>query len=71
MRAKLNPFDIGRDVNKLVEEVLSHMAGLDGAKMEAFLDVTVECRKGIPPAAARAVDENCKSLRVGEHGFWG
>jgi len=71
MSADLDTTRINRDVQKYVEEVISHLALEDGAKVKISLEVEVEVESedGFSQQTVRTVSENCQTLRVRDSGF--
>jgi hypothetical protein len=69
MSAQLDTTRIGRDVQRLVEEVISHLTSVEGAQVELSLDVNVISPKGMSTQTVRTVSENCQTLRVQTFGF--
>jgi hypothetical protein len=69
MSAQLDTTRIGRDVQKLVEEVISHLTSADGAQVEVSLEVNAKAPDGLSPQIIRTVSENCRTLRVKDFGF--
>jgi len=69
MSAQLDTTRINRDVQKLVEEVISHLTSIDGAQVEVSLEVNVKSQDGMSPQTVRTVSENCWTLRVKSFGF--
>jgi hypothetical protein len=69
MSAQLDNTRIGRDVQKLVEEVISHLTVVDGASVEVSLEVNVIAPDGLSQQVVRTVSENCRTLRVQSFGF--
>ncbi len=69
MTADLDTARIGRDVQKLVEEVISHLTSVDGTKVEVSLEVNVKSPAGLNVQTVRTVSENCRTLRVRDFGF--
>jgi hypothetical protein len=69
MSAQLDTTRIGRDVQKLVEEVISHIASTNGAKVEVTLEVNAQVPDGLSQETARTVSENCQTLKVQSFGF--
>lgn len=65
----LAPERVGRDASKIAEEVISHLAGLVGAKVTVLLDIEVSAPDGVPDSKVRTVSENCKTLRFESFGF--
>ena len=71
MSAQLDTTRINRDVQRLVEEVISHLTSTDGCKIEMTLEVSAEAEDGFPVPTVRAVSENCRTLKVKDFGFEG
>lgn len=69
MSTQLDNTRIGRDVQKLVEEVISHLTVVEGAKVVVTLDVQVDSPEGMSPQVIRTVSENCRTLKVKDFGF--
>lgn len=69
MSAQLDTTRIGRDVQRLVEEVISHLTAVDGAEVEVTLELNVNSPAGMSQQVVRAVSENCRTLRVRSFGF--
>lgn len=60
---------LGRDAGRINEEVLSHLASLQGAKAEVTLDIEVKIPEGAPDNVVRTVTENCRTLKFDSQGF--
>ena len=60
---------LGRDAGRINEEVLSHLASLQGAKAEVTLDIEVKIPEGVPDNVVRTVTENCRTLKFDSQGF--
>lgn len=71
MSATLDNTRINRDVQRLVEEVISHLTSVDGCKVEVSLEINVEAPSGLPQPTVRTVSENCRTLKVKSFGFDG
>lgn len=69
MSADLDTTRINRDVQKYVEEIISHLTSVDGAKVKVSLEVEVEIDDGFTAQTVRTVSENCRTLRVRDSGF--
>ncbi|OPZ74643.1 MAG: hypothetical protein BWY80_00511 [Firmicutes bacterium ADurb.Bin456] len=69
MSAQLDTTRIGRDVQRLVEEVISHLMSVDKAQVEVSLELNVKSPDGLSPQVVRTVSENCRTLRVRDFGF--
>ena len=63
MSATLDNTRINRDVQNLVDEVISHISA-QGGRVKITLDVEAECSEGYTQPTIRAVNENCKTLHV-------
>ncbi len=69
MSAQLDTTRIGRDVQRLVEEVISHLSSVDGAKVEVSLELNATSPNGMSQKVVRTISENCKTLKVQSFGF--
>ncbi|MDR1519239.1 MAG: hypothetical protein LBU23_03720, partial [Planctomycetota bacterium] len=69
MSAGLDPTRINRDVQKLVEEVISQLANSPGAQLEITLEVDAKSTDGFPVETVRTVVENCRTLSITKCGF--
>lgn len=68
MSAQLDNTRINRDVQRLVEEVISHLAGVDGCTVDVSLEVNVQAPNGLPVPIVRTIMENCRTLKVKNFG---
>ncbi len=64
MSANVDPLRANKSVSDYVNEIISHLTGLEGAKVELTLEVDVTAPNGIPTDIVRIVRENCNSLKV-------
>lgn len=69
MTAKLDTTRINRDVNKLVEEIISHLSEVEGSEVEIALEVHAQFQNGADAQTVRTVTENCNTLNVDNYGF--
>ena len=69
MSAQLDTTRIGRDVQRLVEEVINHIATGDNVQIEVSLDVNARAFDGLSQQIVRTVSENCNTLKVKSFGF--
>ncbi|MBI3912159.1 MAG: ATP-binding protein [Armatimonadetes bacterium] len=60
---------LSRDAADVAQEVVQHLAGLLGAKVEITLEIRAEVPYGVPDHVVRTVTENCHTLRFTSHGF--
>jgi len=65
----LDPMRLGRDAGKVAEEVVQHMAGILGAKVEVIIEIQAEMPSGTPDHVVRTVTENCSTLKFKTYGF--
>jgi hypothetical protein len=65
----LDPARVGRDASKIADEVVAHLAGLVGAKVEVTLEVEAEIPAGVPDHVVRTVTENARTLKFKSQGF--
>jgi len=69
MKTQLDTIRIGLEVQRLAEEVINHLTSADGTKVEVSLEVIAKSPKGLSQQVVRTVNENCKTLKVRDHGF--
>ena len=69
MSVPLDTTRIGRDVQRLVEEVITHLTTADGTQVEVSLEVNVQAPGGFSQQIVRTVYENCRTLHVEDFGF--
>ena len=67
--AQLDTTRIGRDVQKLMEEVVNHLTSVDGAQVELSLELNVTSTNGFSQQTVRTVSENCQTLKLRAFGF--
>jgi predicted AAA+ superfamily ATPase len=65
----LDPTRVGRDAGRIAEEVIAHLAGLQGANVRVTLEIEAEMPSGAPDNVVRIVTENCRTLKFENHGF--
>lgn len=71
MSAKLDNTRVNRNVQKIMEEIVSQLSVLDGVDIEMSLEVRAKAEDGIPVPTVRAVTENCNTLHIEDFGFHG
>jgi hypothetical protein len=69
MSAPLDTTRIGRDVQELVEEVISYLMSADGAQAEVSFKVNVKSPDGLPRQVVKTVSVNRRTLRVQNFGL--
>jgi len=60
---------IGGKAGQIGDEVLQHLAKLEGAELEITLEVQARLPGGAPVDVRRVVEENCRTLKFGDFGF--
>jgi hypothetical protein len=65
----INPLRLTRDASQIASEVVQHLAGIVGAKVEIILEVRAELPDGASEKLARDVTENCRTMGFGTYGF--
>ena len=68
MVSKLNNTRVNRDIQSIMEEVVSQLNFI-GADVELTFEVHARVADGIPPETVRALSENCTTLGVGDFRF--
>lgn len=68
MTAELDSVRINRDVNRILEEVTSHLAN-SGMKLKFRLEVSGESPDGVDQQTVRTVVENCMALKIRDFHF--
>jgi hypothetical protein len=66
---RLDPTRVGRDAARVAEEVISHLTGLVGGKVEVSLEINAYVPGGVPEKIVRVVTENARALKFEHHGF--
>jgi hypothetical protein len=65
----LDPTRVGRDASHIAEEVIAHLAGLMGARVQVTLEIEAEIPGGTPENVVRIVTENSRTLKFASQGF--
>jgi len=66
---QLDPLRLGRDASRIAEEVIQHLTGLVGSKVEITLEIQAELADGAGDKLVRDVTENCRTLKFTDYGF--
>lgn len=69
MTATLDNTRVVKNIGSLMDEIINHLMQIDGAKVELKLLVEAEMPNGTPVNTARAIKENCATLKVDDFGF--
>jgi hypothetical protein len=66
---QLNPERYGRDLTRVAQELLQHLAAVDGAQLQVRVEITAVKADGFPPDTIRIVTENARTLKFEPFGF--
>jgi len=66
---KLNPERYAGDFAKLAQEVVAHLAAVEGVELEVRVEITARAPDGFDEAKVRTVKENSTILRFDDAGF--
>ncbi|GGM39994.1 Swt1 family HEPN domain-containing protein [Dactylosporangium sucinum] len=66
---QLNPERYSRDLTRITQEVLQHLAAVDGAQLHVRVEISAVKPEGFPDDKVRIVTENAKSLKFEQFGF--
>jgi hypothetical protein len=69
MSVKLDNTRVIRDLQKYLDEVITHLSTTDNCDVELSLEVSANAPDGFAPETVRTVSENCRTLRVDSFGF--
>lgn len=69
MSVKLDNTRVIRDLQKYLDEVITHLSTVDNCEVELMLEVSAQAANGFPQGTVRTVSENCRTLRVDNFGF--
>ena len=66
---RVNPQRYGRDFTRIAQEVLQHLAAVEGTHLEVSVEITATNDAGFPADRVRTVNENARTLKFDEFGF--
>ena len=66
---RLDPERYGRDINRLYQEVIQHLAAPEGVDLEITVEISASKKDGFPDDKARIVSENARTLKFDQSGF--
>lgn len=69
MSVKLDNTRVIRDLQKYLDEVITHLSTSENCEVELSLEVSAQASDGFSPETVRTVSENCRTLRVENFGF--
>jgi hypothetical protein len=59
----LDPARAGRDAGRIADEVITHLVGLVGSKVQVTLEIEAEIPEGASDNVVRTVTENSRTLK--------
>lgn len=69
MTTTLDNTRVVKNIGSLMDEIINHLMQIDGANVEIKLLVEATMPNGTPVNTARAIKENCVTLKVDDFGF--
>jgi predicted AAA+ superfamily ATPase len=66
---QVDPMRLGRDASRIAEEIVQHLTGMVGSKVEITLEIQAELADGASDKLVRDVTENCRTLKFKDYGF--
>lgn len=69
MSAKLDNTRVNRNVQSIVEEIVSQLSMLDDVDIQLSFEVKAKAENGIPVSTVRTVSENCSTLGINDFRF--
>ena len=69
MSGKLDNTRVNRDLQRYLDEVITHLSSVDNCEVELSLEVSAIAPNGFPQSTIRTVSENCRTLKVENFGF--
>lgn len=67
--ARVAPERYGRDFTRISQEVLQHLASVDGVELEVIVEISARCPDGFPEDKVRVILENARALKFDQSGF--
>lgn len=69
MSVKLDNTRAIRDLQRYLDEVITHLSAIDNCEVKLGLEVEANLAEGFTQGMVRAISENCRTLRVDNFGF--
>ena len=69
MSVKLDNTRVIRDLQKYLDEVISHLSATDNCDINLTLEVSAVASEGFSQSTIRTVTENCRTMRITDCGF--
>jgi hypothetical protein len=58
-----------RDFNRISQEVLQHIAAIDGIELDITVEISARCPEGFPDDKVRVILENARALKFDQSSF--
>lgn len=58
-----------RDFNRISQEVLQHIAAIEGVELDVTVEISARCPEGFPEDKVRVILENARALKFDQSGF--
>jgi hypothetical protein len=65
----VDPLRLGRDAARIAEEVVQHLTGQVGSRVEITIEISADLADGASEKVVRDVTENCRTLKFTDFGF--
>jgi hypothetical protein len=69
MRLTINPERYARDLTRLSQEIIQHLAASDGVELGIRVEISAHKPDGHPDDKVRNVTENARTLKLDPYGF--
>jgi hypothetical protein len=66
---QINEFMMAKDAGVIMEEVVKHLTGILGAKVNVTLEIEATIPDGVPENSVRTILENCAALKFKNPAF--
>lgn len=66
---RLDPERYGKDITKVAQEVIQHLAAQEGVDLDITVEITAVKKDGFPDTTVRIVSENARTLKFEDSGF--
>jgi len=66
---QVDPMRLGRDASRIAEEVIQHLTGMIGSRVEITIEIQADLADGAGDKLVRDVTENCRTLKFKDYGF--
>jgi predicted AAA+ superfamily ATPase len=67
--ARVNPERYARDLSRISQEIIQHLATADGVELEVRVEISARTPDGYPDDKVRTITENARTLKLETFGF--